>query len=199
MKPSLRQFATTVQIAGALLLIYCLFVIGQAHLFQAGHKHVIAAAPAQSHPEPAPPGSEQLQPAKPIAGSVLGWIEIPRLNLSTVVLEGYDEPQLRLGAGHVPGTAEPGEPGNVVIAAHRDSFFRALRDVSKGDRVVLTTPTASFVYQVETTQVTGPRDVSVIKPRGGAELTLVTCYPFTFIGSAPDRFIVRARKLDAPS
>jgi sortase A len=94
--------------------------------------------------------------------------------------------------GHIPGTALPGEDGNIVLAAHRDTFFRPLRNIQKGDEIALTTWNGAFRYRVESIQVVGPDDVGVLQPTSLPTLTLVTCYPFYFVGSAPKRFIVRA-------
>jgi sortase A len=94
--------------------------------------------------------------------------------------------------GHIPGTALPGDSGNVGLAAHRDTFFRRLRDIRPDDEIVLTTPDGTFRYTVEGTKVVEPGDVWVLDPTEEPALTLVTCYPFTYVGSAPQRFIVRA-------
>jgi sortase A len=94
--------------------------------------------------------------------------------------------------GHIPGTALPGEDGNIVLAAHRDTFFRPLRNIQKGDEIALTTLSGAYRYRVESIQIVGPDDVGVLSPTKQPTLTLVTCYPFYFVGSAPKRFIVRA-------
>jgi sortase A len=103
-----------------------------------------------------------------------------------------DARTLRSAVGHVPETALPGEPGNAAFAGHRDTFFRKLRHVRKGDRIVVTTPDGVYDYVVRETRVVPPSDVSVLEPTAEQSLTLVTCYPFDYIGSAPERFIVRA-------
>ena len=99
-------------------------------------------------------------------------------------------------AGHIPGTAFPDEPGNVGIAGHRDTFFRKLSQIHRDDLITLTTPVGSYRYSVEWTRVVAPADVAVLGPSQSAVLTLVTCYPFTYVGPAPQRFIVRARRLE---
>jgi sortase A len=101
---------------------------------------------------------------------------------------------LRLGAGHIRGTALPGAPGNSAIAAHRDTFFRALKDVRPNDEIQLQTLTGLFHYEVDWVKVVSPDDISVLTPSTGSTLTLVTCYPFYFVGSAPERFVVRAHQ-----
>lgn len=124
-------------------------------------------------------------------------MEIPRLGLRTAVLEGDDTVSLSYGAGHIPGTPEPWVPGgNVGIAAHRDTIFRALRNVKPADRIHLQTLHGDHDYVVESTQIVKPSNVSVLAGSAQSELTLVTCYPFYYIGSAPLRFVVRSREVD---
>jgi sortase A len=130
--------------------------------------------------------------APPEPASVIGRIVIPRLEVSAIVREGVDPRTLRRGVGHVPGTALPGEIGNAALAAHRDTIFRPLKDVRPGDRVLVETPRGTSEYVVRDTRIVEPTDLSVLDATGGQTLTLVTCYPFNFIGSAPQRFIVRA-------
>lgn len=123
-------------------------------------------------------------------------LTIPRLQLTTMVREGVDEGTLRAMAGHIPGTALPGRPGNVGVAAHRDTQFRSLRNIRKRDRIVVSTRTGDYRYEVVSTRIVEPDDVAVLKAsRGQKTLTLVTCYPFDFIGAAPKRFIVRAKQI----
>jgi sortase A len=129
--------------------------------------------------------------AKP--GQILGRIEIPRIHLSAMVLEGVDSNTLRFGAGHVQGTALPGVKGNIAIAAHRDTFFRPLRNVRPNDTILLTTIAGVYHYKVERTEIVDPTDVQVLNRTKDSQLTLVTCYPFYYLGSAPKRFIVHTR------
>jgi sortase A len=124
--------------------------------------------------------------------SPLWRIEVPRLSLSAVAREGVDTRTLRRAVGHIPGTAWPGERGNAAFAAHRDTFFRPLKGVLRGDEVIVTTAEGVYRYAVTGTRVVDPTDVSVLDPTSGTTLTLVTCYPFDYVGSAPQRFIVRA-------
>jgi sortase A len=130
-------------------------------------------------------------------GAVLGRIEIPRLGVSTIIKDGEDVATLQLAVGHISGTALPGEAGNIGLAGHRDTFFRGLRQVIAGDAIRLVTPKATYTYVVERTQIVQPDDVWVLDRTQRPSLTLVTCYPFTYLGAAPERFIVRAR-LDTP-
>jgi sortase A len=127
----------------------------------------------------------------------LALLRVPRLRIDVPVLEGTDDLTLNRGAGWIEGTARPGEAGNVGLSAHRDGFFRPLKDVAVGDEIVVETPRASSRYEVTWTKIVDPDDVSVLDPTGGAALTLVTCYPFYFVGSAPQRFIVRAAPVGA--
>jgi len=122
----------------------------------------------------------------------LAILRIPRLRVDVLVLEGTDDLTLNRGAGHIEDTARPGTDGNSGIAAHRDGFFRALKDIAVGDVIELETAGAIEHYRVERTWVVDPEDVSVLDPTPTRALTLVTCYPFYFVGSAPQRFIVRA-------
>ena len=122
----------------------------------------------------------------------LGILRVSRLRVEAAVLEGTDESTLNRAVGHITGTAQPGTAGNVGIAGHRDSFFRALKDVAIGDTIDLATPAGPVVYRVEQTWIVTPDDVWVLAPTPVPALTLVTCYPFYFVGSAPQRFIVRA-------
>jgi sortase A len=123
----------------------------------------------------------------------IGRIEIPRIGLSAVISEGVDARTLRLAVGHVPATALPGQPGNVVLAGHRDSFFRGLNDLHAGDPVRLTTVQGVFDYEIDSTEVVGPGETDVLLPSTARSLTLITCYPFHFVGPAPMRFIVHAQ------
>ena len=122
---------------------------------------------------------------------------MPRLKIDVPVLEGTDDLTLNRGAGWIEGTARPGEPGNVALSAHRDGFFRALKDVAVGDEIVLETPRETTRYAVAWTKIVDPDDVSVLDETDGPAVTLVTCYPFYFVGSAPHRLIVRATPLTA--
>ena len=124
--------------------------------------------------------------------ATLAILRIPRLELEVPVYDGTADAVLDLAAGRIEETALPGTPGNVGIAAHRDGFFRVLKDIKEGDGLVLDTPVAAEHYRVEWIKITIPTDVSVIDPTPGAAVTLVGCYPFYHVGAAPQRFIVRA-------
>ena len=126
---------------------------------------------------------------------LIGRIEIPRLFLSAVVVEGVDKHTLRRAVEHIPGTALPGQPGNVGLAGHRDTFFRPLKDVRIKDEIRFSTPEGDFKYEVESLRVVEPDNVGVLAPSSEKVLTMVTCYPFFYIGAAPKRFVVRARQV----
>lgn len=130
--------------------------------------------------------------ARRVAEVPLAILRIPKIQLEVPVLKGTDDITLNRGVGQIAGTAAPGEKGNVGIAGHRDGFFRNLNGISKGDVIELETTSASEIYVVDRLLVTGPDDVSVLQPRDAQSLTLVTCYPFHFVGPAPRRFVVQA-------
>ena len=128
----------------------------------------------------------------------LAVLHIPRIGLDVPVLKGTSDATLDRGAGHVEDTAMPGTPGNSGIAGHRDGFFRGLKDVSVGDAIELETLRETQTYRIERTWIVNPDDVSVLDPTSAQSITLVTCYPFYFVGSAPQRYIVRAVRDGAP-
>ena len=128
-------------------------------------------------------------------GSPLGRIEISAVGLTTMILEGTEEGTLRRAVGHIQGTPLPGQRGNVAIAGHRDTFFRGLRDIRVNDEITLTTLSGAYHYRVDSTKVVKPEETEVLKDDGADTLTLVTCYPFNFVGPAPKRFIVSARRI----
>ena len=137
-----------------------------------------------------PPLGNRTPPLK--EGDLVGRLEIPRLDVSVMVLEGVKSRTLRLGAGHIPGTPIPGAGSNAGIAAHRDSFFRALLKIQTNDEIRFQTPEKSVQYRVVSTEIVQPDDVTVLTPTPKDTITLVTCYPFYYIGPAPKRFIVKA-------
>jgi len=131
-------------------------------------------------------------------GALIGRIAIPRVGVSAIVLHGIGHKTLRRGVGHIPGTPLPAHGGNFGLAGHRDSFFRELKDIRQNDTIELATLDGTFEYKVEWTKIVLPEDTYVLADEGAPALTLVTCYPFYYVGSAPKRFIVRARRVDAP-
>ncbi len=159
---------------------------------------------AVAAPSDAPRAGELLENEVPtyppisIADPVVGRIEIPRIGVSAVILQGVDDATIRRAVGHFPETPMPGQPGNIALAAHRTTDFYGLRNIRPGDLVSIISAKGTFRYEVERTWVVLPEDVSVLNPSPEKLLTLVTCFPFDYHGSAPERFIVRARSLDPP-
>jgi sortase A len=137
------------------------------------------------------------RPGEPMA---VGMIEIPAVGLATRVLEGSDARILGLAVGHIPGTALPGPSGNIGLAGHRDTYFRSLRRIKVGDEIRLTTVAGTFKYRVVSLRVVLPNAIEVLNDTQQPTLTLVTCYPFDFIGTAPQRLIVHAEMVpDSPN
>jgi sortase A len=143
-----------------------------------------------------PPASAAPKRGKASEG-VLGKIEIPRLRIAAIIAEGVDARTLKHAVGHVPSTALPGRPGNCALAGHRDTFLRGLGGVRAGDVIRVVTLERTYTYRVEWGVVVEPRRVDVLDSTDARSLTLVTCYPFEYIGHAPQRFVVRARQ-DGP-
>lgn len=132
-------------------------------------------------------------------GDVIGEIQIPRLGVKAVIVQGDAPELLDRAVGHIPQTALPGEWGNVALAGHRDRLFRPLRQIRQGDTILLVTSRGSFTYEVESTSVVPSTEVGVLQSSSTNELTLITCFPFDFVGHAPNRFIVRGRRIASPS
>lgn len=130
-------------------------------------------------------------------GHVLGRLEIPRLRIRAIVAEGVDSKTLARAVGHVGTTAWPGKPGNCALAGHRDTFLRGLGNIRVNDVIRIVTSDRTYLYQVDWTEVVGPRRIDVLEPTPERSVTLITCYPFRYVGHAPKRFIVRARQVDA--
>jgi LPXTG-site transpeptidase (sortase) family protein len=173
---------------GLLALGYWAVESGRTWLFQANEQRRFAIV-EQAAPLPveAPP----IRPY-PSTGSPVAVLAIPRLEMSMVVVEGSGATELKLAPGHIPGTAFPGSGGNVGIAGHRDTFFRPLRLIHPDDAIQIETHERTYQYRVVSTAIVDPADVAVLRPSGHESLTLVTCYPFDFVGRAPKRFIVTA-------
>ena len=170
----------------AATLGYSVYIWVSTRAFQA---RAVRELQKQSSIHRAPPATA------PVEGALLGQIEIPRVGVAAVILEGTAANTLQRAVGHIAGTALPGQAGNIALAGHRDTFFRPLRRIIRGDEALVTTPTRSSVYRVEETRILDPTDVEVLRPTGADTLTLITCYPFYFVGSAPKRFLVRAVRI----
>jgi sortase A len=176
-------------ITGILLLGYVGFSLLEARLYQVSAKRSLENEIQAEKERP------QSQPKPPVRkGDVLGRMDIPRLGMSVAVLQGTSSRILRLGIGHIAGTPLPGETGNIGIAGHRDTFFRGLKDIRKNDEIQLQTTSGLSRYQVDWMKVVANDDQNVLAPSTESALTLVTCYPFYFVGPAPKRFVVRAHK-----
>ena len=151
----------------------------------------------QANNEREVPNSQALYSAATLRSGPIGRIEVPRVQLSAAILDGVDTGTLDRAVGHVPGTAYPGEAkGRVALAAHRDSFFRDLGILRRGDTIRLATGGRVREYKVESTEVVKPDQIEVLAPTPDSMLTLVTCYPFRYLGNAPERFIVNARLVE---
>jgi len=172
------------------LLVYVGGMLGYAQIYQRYENWKFDNESAGVDDGFASYGDGSFQPEE---GDIVGRLEIPSVRISVMILEGTEENTLAAGAGHLPSTLLPGASGNVSIAAHRDTFFRNLKDIQKGDAIRVSTLRRSFDYVVESTETVDPDDVGVIESRESSELTLITCYPFYFVGSAPKRFVVHAR------
>lgn len=200
-RPTLRWLERTLWVTSLVLLGWVGFALADGWLFQSRAEASLEQALHRVRERiPELPGdlgsSDGVPPLGPLEiGEPLGRLEVPRLGLEVMVAEGTRGWVLRRGAGHLPGTPLPGDTGNVAVAGHRDRHFRPLKDVAPGDEVLLTTPHGTFRYRVEWTRIVAPRDVEVLDPTDQPTLTLVTCYPFYFVGNAPDRFIVRAHQV----
>jgi sortase A len=197
---------------GILALGYVGFVLVDARLFQADQSRRFQQAlnglkPPIIGDQPLHGSSISLKPAEAdpvraerldMAGTgdaPLGRIEISAIGLAAIIMEGTDARTLRRAVGHIPGTPLPGQQGNVAITGHRDTFFRPLLNIRKDDEIRLTTLSGSYRYLVDSIKVVEPEDTEVLDNSDDAILTLVTCYPFYFVGPAPKRFIVRAHRI----
>lgn len=178
--------------AGIMALGYAAYSALDLYWFQRAETYKFEAVSAPAKPL-------AIKPAPIADGGVIGELEVPRLGLKAIVVQGDSAKLLRRAVGHLPETALPGEAGNVALAGHRDGLFRPLRDARPGDSIILRTADREFQYQVEWTAVVPPSSVRVIQPTSEPALTLVTCFPFYYVGAAPERFVVRARKIsDTP-
>ena len=178
----MRQMEQALFAAGFACLALFLWTAGERAWFQRLYLHQLED------------NSSARYSAATLRSGPLGRIEVPRVGLSAAILDGVDTGTLDRAVGHVPGTAYPGEAsGRVALAAHRDSFFRNLGDLKKGDTIRLEVGRRIREYQVESTQVVKPGQTEVLAPTHDSVLTLITCYPFRYLGSAPERFIVNAR------
>lgn len=185
LRETARRASWLLLAVGILPLAYAAYVVIDARIYEA---HVLKRL-AQDR-------SVRVVVPEPVEGAGIAQMRIGRLGLSAVVVQGDSEAILRRAVGHLARTALPGHEGNVVLAGHRDTLFRPLKDILEGDRITLQTPEREFEYVVESTSIVKPTDVEVIEPSGGHTLTLITCFPFYYVGPAPNRFIVVARETE---
>ena len=172
---------------GVLVLGYAAFVFADSHAYQALEMKKFKQVGLLSEPHIL------------MEGDVIGEIQVPRLGLKAIVVQGASPANLRRAVGHISNSALPGEWGNVALAGHRDTFFRPLHDIRLGDEVGFKTPERSFEYLVESIEVVAPSDIQVLEPSTGHDLTFITSFPFHFVGAAPKRYVVRAREVDRRS
>jgi len=187
----LRRLSSVVAAIGAFILTFVAATVSDGWILQSRGQQEFKTLAA-----PAAPASASKR--KPKRGELLGKLVVPRLKMSVIVLEGSDDGVLKKGPGHIEETAFPGELGNVAISGHRDTHFRPLREVKTGDEIILQTKTTSQSYYVQSWDIIDPTDMQILDPTPGPMLTLVTCYPFEFIGSAPMRYIIRATPRTGP-
>lgn len=190
-RPAVRVFSILLLIAGIAALAYVAYVLVSAAYFQARESRKLHHAMS----EPMPAATPKAEARVVIEGDVIGQIDVPRIGLTAIVVQGDSDDVLRRAVGHVPETALPGQTGNIALAGHRDTIFRPLRDIQVGDVISLKTPVGDHAYRVNSTEVVPPTDIGVLQSRGENELTLITCFPFHYIGHAPNRFIVRAEEV----
>ncbi|MBK9166856.1 MAG: class D sortase [Bryobacterales bacterium] len=183
----LRWMQRVLFAASVAMLAYCAFVLTDTWVFQRRADHGFERLLREKHAAPVAPAV--IEP-----DGLIGRIEVSRIGLSAIVFEGTGRKTLRQAVGQIAGTALPGAPGNVGLSAHRDTFFRPLRHIRESDIITFTTSRGEYRYRVVSTTVVKPHDVGVLATGERESLTLVTCYPFYFVGAAPDRFVVRAER-----
>ena len=190
MKFLLRWLERGLLATGAALGVWCAVVLVEARYTQSMPIPRLVVTQTVLPGEANNPDRHAL-PA-PAPGAWVARLEMPSVTLSTTVLEGTDDRTLSRGSGHIEDTPFPGQAGNIGIAGHRDTVFRPLRNIHLGDALNLTTADRVYHYKISKTLIVGPDDVYVLDPTAHPTLTLVTCYPFEFVGHAPRRFIVQA-------
>ncbi len=196
----IRAAGALLALAGGALIAFAVWVNVEASWYQSAQSREFEAMTAEPIVPPPigllarPPVPVQVSAAVPwLDPEVIGRLEIPRLDLRVIIREGISESTLRRAAGHLPGSAMPGQEGNFTVAGHRDTFFRPLRAITRQDEILVRTREKLFRYEVESVMVVQPEHTEVLQSGGEAVCTLVTCFPFDYVGPAPRRWIVRAR------
>jgi sortase A len=196
---NVRLFARERQMRS--LLPYALILGGAAVLLYVSAQYALMARDqhqlAQRWAEQNTPAATAPASIDPAADSLVR-ITIPKINVDAIVIEGTSAKALMRGPGHIRSSAYPGENGNVVISAHRDTFFRHIVELAKGDQIELQRGGTTYTYEVTGKKITDPNDLSVIQQTPDARLTLITCYPTYYIGPAPERLAVFARLVSPP-
>lgn len=181
--------------AAAVCLLWAGTGVLRAELFDRQHRPQFEDEARRSRDE----APNATLPGATAPGDVIGVLEIPRLGFSELVVHGDDDNILDVAIGHLPDTPLPWHPGNSAMAGHRDGHFRPLKDVRQGDVITIQTRRGTLRYVLRSTKIVMPDDLSVLAPTESRTLTLITCYPFSYIGNAPQRFIITAEAADAQS
>ena len=187
-------------VAGVSALAYRVIVTMEARHYQAWAREQLQKPSSDFEALAAPSNPTEFLTPAPLLRSrgiaLVGRVDVPSIHLSAMIAEGATALVLDRAVGHLPGTALPGQAGNTALAAHRDTFFRRLGELQPGDVIRITSPRAEYSYRVTFTDIVNPDETWVLQSASGETLTLITCYPFHFVGAAPKRFVVRARRLD---
>ena len=194
----LKSFEVCLWVLAVVAIGYCSVAYAGAAIHQHREKAMLNAVRGAAEPQPTANADASLVSSNGSASSlgdygVLGAVEVPRLGISAVVEEGVDDSTLWEAVGHIPGTALPGQKGNAALAAHRDTYFSDLGEVEAGDLVIFRSPTTNYRFRVESTKIVDGGATDALPDSAGPTLSLITCYPFHYLGSAPQRFIVTAR------
>lgn len=193
-RPAFRLAESALWIVAAATLGYCSYAYASAALHQDHQKALFSELRSTQALPPNQAGilgaSARVEP--PVRGAMLGILDIPRIGLSTVVEQGDDFHTLRESIGHIPSTSLPGQEGNAGLAAHRDTYFRHLSEVKPGDQLMFRSLSGTYLYTVRSTSIVAPDDMAVLAPTQKPTLTLVTCFPFYYVGNAPKRFVLVA-------
>jgi len=183
LRRSLRVWYYLLLVSGVFALSYSGYVVAESRAYQ--------QLEAKKYQQAGPLS----EPHTLAEGEVMGEIDVPRLGIHAIVVHGDSPAQLRHAVGHIVKTALPGEPGNVVLAGHRDTFFRPLRDIRVGDEIRFKTRVRQFEYRVQSIEVVEPTEIRILQTSTSHELTLLTCFPFRYVGPAPNRFVVHAHEI----